>query len=637
MSIGQLDFTIYQLEKELANKDYEKLENNLLFLFKFADHGGSIEAKAIERSDGGFDLSHHGLLPLNSSMSLKEKRDWCTRLATVITQYLSDTEIDHSDSFLVTLTIYKNMLMNIFYISAYSNMDHILYNRGLMSWEGALNLSGADDIKYFLTCHTLNSSIAFDPKIIFDAMPVWSVYWYFGHIYGLQHPFNSNIEKNLNIIVSNHNLIKSFELDSTSAEMLASPWMLCSYWDNPEHHEIKKSMNVALKNWLEKNISPKARESMNANCMEVRSVKRITVILEKYRSDHAVYRCFHGSVEQLKNQYEVTAISSEEDIDEKSAADFHSVKYVSASAEHIKTTIEVVASTKPDLVLYLSLGMAKWTIALCNVRFAPIQVMSYGHPASAFSKEIDYGLASGFSGANFGELALEKPTPVQDNIEIGGKQNITPHPEYRKFKIKKPQDGVVRIAVNSSLQKITSRFVNLCRLAIEHSSVSIEFHFFMIVNREFLNYAWESSLIERLGGKFIIHWAAPYMEYMLNLSRCDLAIGTFPFGGSNSNVDLLLLNIPKIVYNEKNNLASFTDDNILRRFELPSILFPENEGDLLSNFIYLIHDSKMRAEISESIQAQEPEERLFGKSKFDPETQGFIEKVRWMEMDSLRK
>jgi predicted O-linked N-acetylglucosamine transferase (SPINDLY family) len=49
-------------------------------------------------------------------------------------------------------------------------------------------------------------------------------------------------------------------------------------------------------------------------------------------------------------------------------------------------------AANPDIIYYPSIGMAIWVIAMASLRLAPIQVMTYGHPATSNSPYIDYGI-----------------------------------------------------------------------------------------------------------------------------------------------------------------------------------------------------------------------------------------------------
>lgn len=54
-----------------------------------------------------------------------------------------------------------------------------------------------------------------------------------------------------------------------------------------------------------------------------------------------------------------------------------------------RTAVERIAATRPDMVYYPSIGMDPNIIALVNLRLAPIQIISLGHPATSNTDTID--------------------------------------------------------------------------------------------------------------------------------------------------------------------------------------------------------------------------------------------------------
>lgn len=601
--IKQLNFTLFDLERTIAQRDYNEFENLFATLLTFIDNRSDIESTLHIDENGKTTCSHIGLSPFSNQLSYNQKVDLYSRLAATITAYLSDTTYTPRDDFLIRLVVYKNHIMNIFYLSCYSNTDHILFNRGLSDKNNALQLKTDQDIKFLYACLSLNSNIEFDVDLLVNAIPLWGMYWYFGLLYGQHHPYNSQIEKNLNKVIDAHTLIQTMVFDDTTVELSASPWMLCSYFDRSDRHEIKKSINVAIEKWIKgKQLAPGLTKKISRTIENTTEVKKVVVLSEKYTTKHAMYRSYHAAITELKNHFDVTFVSSESDYDDVSKQDFINIVHVQDAASSLESNIKVITDLKPDLILYPSLGMAKWTLPLCNMKLAKYQVMSYGHPASAFSNYIDYGITSGFpEGPDYQNFLQEKLIITSSDIKM------TKAPKYNALERRSKSDNVVRIAVNSSVQKITTRFINLCILLQQHSTVPLEFHFFLIQQ----NTAFKKSIIERLGLSTVIHQPKPYMEYMETLAQCDLAIGTFPFGGANTNIDLALLGIPKIFFTEGSNLASYTDICINQKLSPPAILHASSEAQLLSNAIYLIHDHVERGRLSDEIKAKDIENLFF--------------------------
>ncbi|UZE97563.1 hypothetical protein [Alkalimarinus alittae] len=622
-----LNFTLFDLERLIAQRNYPEFAAYLTRLLIFIDNKSDIESRLYTDEKGEIRSSHVGLVPFTNQLSFSDKLDLYSRLASTITNYLSDTQHTPDNVTLLHFVIYKTHIMNIFYLSCYGNTDHILFNRALLDENNTLKLQTDQDILFLYVCLSLNTNIQFNVEQLVTADPLWGMYWYLGLLYGRHHSYNTKIESNLNKVIDAHPLIQTMPFDDTAVEISASPWMLCSYLDRDDRHKIKQSINIALQKWIKsKQIPAKTYKNIANYINDTSEIKNIIVLSEHYTSKHAMYRCYHPELKLLKEHFHVTLVSPSKEYDSQSKADFHKIIDIDDSVAGMVRIVKEISKLKPDLIFFPSIGMATWTIPLANMRLAKHQLMCYGHPASAFSQFIDYSYSSEPKAEwNFQQFFMEKLAPLYQ-----GKDFIwEPHPDYRPQIDQKPHDGVIRIAINSSLPKITIRFINLCKILLEHSSAPIEFNFFLTSN----NTAFEKSLFKRLGASVKVYPPADYTTYMKNLSRCDLAIGTFPFGGSNTNTDIALLGIPKIIYSEGCGLASYSDQTALEKLNLPVILMPKSEGELLANLIYLIHNEPFREELSTNIKKSNPYD-LFYKQKSDESAVAsckLVDVIRWIE------
>lgn len=628
LTAHQFELSLFSLEKLSAEAQFKKLEKELIKILEHLEKYRTLESTSGLSDDKGGTTVYGGLRPFSASKSLNERLDSYSRLAVIFTQILSASSYQCSDAFLVNCLIHKSVLSEVFYLSCFKSMDHILINNGLMDEVYKLNLKNEQDIKLLYACITLNSNISYDTSQLISAMPIWGLYWYLGMIYGYQHPYNERMEQSYNALFDHHELLKTIPFDETAIGMIPVPWMQCSYLDRPDRHGLKVSFNNAVERWLESRLK---KQKLDTRYIDDQGpIKRIAVLSEQYTSGHAMYRCYHTEIKTLKQRYHVTLVTEKHTYDDNSALDFDEVVEIDGSIGDISNTAKAIANLKPDLIYFPSLGMGKWTVLLANIRLARHQVMSYGHPASALSHHIDFAFLSSVpkdNSVDFQQYCLEKIVP----IELGNDWKWQPHRELNKvaFDQAKPNDGVIRIAVNSSLPKITARFIKLCTLVSAHSSVPVQFHFFMITKTD----AFEKSLLERIGSNVVVHPPADYPAYMANLAKCDLAIGTFPFGGSNTNVDLTLLNIPKIFYSEFSDMASYSDQTALEKLELPKILKPENESELLANVIYLVHDHKLRNQLSRDIAQAAPLELFFEENTANSvyQSKRFLDAVNWIE------
>src|SRR5690606_25305918 len=205
-------------------------------------------------------------------------------------------------------------------------------------------------------------------------------------LYMHEHPFGESAYDNLQNSLKGQQSLLNLEPDDHHIELMINPWMGCSYWDVEDRHQIKRSFNQLIQKWLDKKLSPGLKKRMAANASRTGKVKRIVVASEKYKSNHAMYRCYHSRIQSLRDHYELILVTAPVDYDEVSAKDFARVVITNDSAKAIADTVKEVVKLGPDLILFPSLGMAKWPTWLSKLRIARHQVMAYGHPACAFSK-----------------------------------------------------------------------------------------------------------------------------------------------------------------------------------------------------------------------------------------------------------
>ena len=614
-TLAPLTFSIQDLERLVSQRNYDQFFSRLQELLTYLDKGGMAIQQLKRLESGQVQATTGGLNPLHSLLSYEEKLDWVNRLAVAISSYLSDTSHEHSTKSLRILTLFKTSLSEIFFISSYGSMDHILFNRGLMNENYELQVRTAKDIEYLVACLSMQTKINLDYAMLMEAsneIGDLGHLAYLALLYMHEHPFGETAYDNLKKALDSQQALLTLNsnCDDYFIELMLNPWMGCSYWDVENRHQLKRTFNQMIQRWLNRKLSPGLKKRMAENAARTGKLKRIVVASEKYKSNHAMYRCYHQRMLSLRKEYELILVTAPEDYDEVSAKDFDRVIEITEGVKNITDTAKEVVKLEPDMIFYPSLGMAKWTILLSNLRIARCQVMAYGHPASAFSEHIDFGIAGGMPGGN-----VETYQPyLQENLVpiFQSERSYEPHPRYTSDMIRTPiNDGVVRIAVNSSLSKIGSRFINLCRFVLQHSSVPVQFHFFMVHDRSWKNLAFEKFLRQRLGPNVVVHGPAPYEKYMGNLAQCDLAFGTFPFGGTNTNVDLMLLGIPKIFYTERSDFASFTDLHVIDAFELPEILHATSDANFIASAIFLIHNAPERERISKLILEQSPKDRLF--------------------------
>ncbi|MFC5544406.1 hypothetical protein ACFQGA_08625 [Marinobacter koreensis] len=570
--------SIFSLEKKMFTKNEEALKKELFELLDGIERGKIVL--------GGQKLSNEkqtsGIPPLDISASFFENQNSVQRIATVITAFLCSPSLTLNQSELYKLLLYKTHLTDIFYLSDFGSMDHILLYRDLWSPETGLTLKNDSDVLFLLVCWTINSQIRMPFDVLQSQVPQYLMLTLTAALYQFEQIQTERGFSNFREVYDQF-LTLPENLDiSICKVMLINIWMGCSYWDIPDRHAIKIKINRLIKASLP-NLSTRRPGTINKN-------PKIAIMLERYRSEHAVYRCFHSHIAELKKNYQVCFFVNENDVDDISKKDAHHCVYVESNPKDLKKLANQVNDYRPDIIIYLSLGMNIWTVQLANFRLAPIQVMGYGHPASAFMETIDYGFLVGWlPGPDYQSMCKEKV--IEFEIDLGNDIELHANTDLsiRSPSIK-PSTESIKIAINSSLMKVSDRVLHACKLLRDNSDKSIEFHFFPAHQRAFKPLAFERKLFEIFGEGFTIHAPCAYSAYMEKLSRCHFAIGTFPFGGTNTNTDSVILGQPKLYLKSEGDLAELTDYCNFMRFDETGGFSFDSELELIATAIIWIHN-----------------------------------------------
>lgn len=601
-----LNFDIESFEAAVAQKNISIAFGMLRELLIFCDLFRDIEGKVVKDSEGQEHFLR-GLLPLTETMSLAEKRLYIQRIASSISELLGNKALSLEKKDVQLVLFCKDFLRCMFGLTSYKNMDHILRIRGIMNPDRTLCLKDEEDITWLLICFTLESNINVDFKLMFETFPEYSLYCYVGCLYGNRVNLTEQSIRWIDHFVAVSDYLPEVNFTPVLLDILSSPWMLCSYIEKSDGHKIKKAFNKLVSGWLTKNVPAAIQSKFVQNTQKKRKIKKIAVFSEKYQSTHAMYRCYHNYIVSLKDDYELTLVTANGEYDDVSKQDFSKIidfKYES-SYRDLMPMLELLAKESFDVIYYPSIGMSTWAVIASNMRMASHQLMSPGHPASSFSDDMDYLLTMGLDIPD----ALKHPSIINEKtIDITNDEpgRHFPHPDLLAFRdsilstLQKTEDGVVRIAVSSSLMKVTKGFLNMCVEIEKNSNLPLEFHFFPGVKASF-QFQYFQVLLNRYLLRCVVHPPTDYCSYLKILNQCDIALGTFPFGGANSNTDLLVLGIPKIIKTDISSLSGYTDSISSSMVDGVGIIETDNDESFLTEALNMIHNAKARNKLSETM------------------------------------
>jgi len=345
--------------------------------------------------------------------------------------------------------------------------------------------------------------------------------WYISAMAPCASPTTALIEKNMKRFykAAPDNLIV-YE-DSCHISYFAS-----SYINDDLDKVIKPKINAACKRQLN---NPAVENTPNPN--------KIALVTSKWFPNSAVCKSARPLIERLLKKYHVTLVHTGPIPKGLMTDCFDEVIYLK------DVGLDSLFKNDFQMIYYADIGMTPESVLLSNLRLAPVQVMSYGHPASTFGSEIDYFL---------GGEAVEKLDKVAEKysermVLIPGMGCLAAYPNYERRGVKKDHE-VVNIQAVWGPDKYNFPSLQALKRAYARFEKPAKFHFYpsISINRNNAVLPFVRDLRTCLGGAFEIFTQFEYFDYMASAEdNSDMAINSPPpFGGFNTCVEAMYLDLP---------------------------------------------------------------------------------------------
>jgi len=505
------------------------------------------------------------------------------RIASLITILMSDQNYQVSEQFYAKLTMNKRFINNLFSASGYGNTEHIVRN---LSVDNKTTHSRQDIMKLLVLITPESSfSLPWDKLVKFMPNEVLRAYM------GLMFCSELNIsEQSTNQLNTWADMAKTLPLlnfnTANSMTIIASAYFNMSSLTGKGKFEFKKwavrNFEQFMNNHLSKSSKQKIAEIPNK--AESAGKKVVLIIHDHYRKGHAMYRCYRSMIAGLKEEFRVIGLSQTGFVDTLGKQDHHEY-YEYDDFEDLEKIVQDVLIISPDVILYPSIGMGQLALFLASIRLAPIQCVCPGHPSSTYFTNIDYMLLEdlGIKKENLEKILTETP------IVIDSKQIQLELMDFHLEETDILDKDICNVVINGVITKVTVELMNVCKKISKQSEKAICFHFFMSSPRHDIEYYSALSILRRELPNSILHSYSNYNTYMNNLSLCDFALPTLPFGGANSNLDLVRLGIPKLYILDERDLPGATDYYMWNEFgELDGLC--EGTDELIKRAVEFAND-----------------------------------------------
>ncbi|HEV2680802.1 MAG TPA: hypothetical protein VGV14_09915 [Rhodanobacter sp.] len=231
---------------------------------------------------------------------------------------------------------------------------------------------------------------------------------------------------------------------------------------------------------------------------------------------------------------------------------------------------------------------------MTNLRLAPVQIVSYGHPATSMSPFIDYFvLPEDWIGdpGYFSEKLIPMPKAAMPFVPSADSGRVQP-----KLKM---NPSVLRVAVAATTMKLNPAFVDALVRIRGAVTRTVEFHFFMGVSRG-LVYLEARDLIQRYLPDAVVHPILAYQDYMAHINECDLYLNPFPFGNTNGIVDVTALGLVGVCKTGPEVLEHI-DGALFRRMGQPEWLIARTVDEYIQAAVRLMMDDELRLSLRKAL------------------------------------
>nr|WP_281500882.1 hypothetical protein [Kordiimonas marina] len=520
-----------------------------------------------------------------------------TRVAMAITQILTDPEYHIDSPMFLEFNRFKRAISQIFEISGFHGTTHLTVMMGDTNEKGQRTFRRSELLKLFtgLSLNAMNDMfydllLQLEPK---QVLPI---------VIGMlseQLIYTNAAEEIRSRILADGERWEDVDLHLFSLVSIGPAYMGCSYAVAPHKHLIKKCFNKVVKRWL---VTKGIKDTKLPKKRALKKRPKAVIFAEFYNSNHAMHRCYGPSIRAMMEHFDTTLLVGDTKIDDELKSLAHHVEEVKFQHGKPEDLIKKLQSYNPDVLYYPSVGMRFSSIVASSVRIAPIQVMTFGHPATTYSDVMDYVILPDKLAVNvdtMSEKVMMRPT-IPFFTHRGDAEDI-------------PADirldpETVRIAVPAWSRKITPEFLNTCRMIRERAHKPVEFWFFPNAVGPLHQAITRRYAITMPGDKVLPR--KNYNDYIRDLNQCDIFLSSFPFGATNGIVDAARQGLP-IINITGDEAHTVNDSSLVADLDQPDWLTTHSVEDYIDAAVRLVDDPGLRVQISRNILDGDPDKAFF--------------------------
>jgi hypothetical protein len=428
-------------------------------------------------------------------------------------------EFDIPSAHVAKLIAMGHLMANLIAMSSYGSSDQYLQHITNMP----KNLA---KILIFYSCR--NKTI-FNADMFFDLSPKLATLWWLVYSTPSCGSPTELIEKNVNRHLST--FPAKFEPVSTNVTPV---FFDCTYAAVQQDRVVKTGLNKHLQKMLPFFKCPKDTDK-----------KSISIVTGRWFPTSAVYKASEPYLRALSEKYDLTLIHLGEPSEYLSNDLFKRVLYT-GDVSTGKLDVSLFRSLNSHVAYFPDVGMSNESVALANMKLAPIMVTAYGHPSSTWGSKCDYFI--GGQETEIPELAAENYS--ERLVLIPGIGQVSVFPNYKR-KYPKFTRPIINCAWTAP--KINYTMLKCLREIIDRvPGTMVRIFPAWTIGRNNSMMACISDLSEMFGDdELAVCPEMPYQDYLTEMEKGTITLDSWPFGGYNTIVDSLFVGVPVVTLEGK--------------------------------------------------------------------------------------
>ena len=614
--------SVIQFEKAITEKNYEAACTELLdILNKIDTNFGDIE---------GIDFDY----PQQLETLMQDRIVYfCTRMSNAITQLFCDPQFSLSESGANRFFVVQRWLNLIFASSPYINADHILQTYNCNPERDSIYDIYLEPNKNVLMKFAVLYLPESNVNLNLDTMWETDKNICGSLCFALQSPrfigTPAAFSKRSTILQWFPAKLEQFHvLDDLPSNISHDVYMHCSYDTAENKHNVKKALNQVIRSHLLK-CGWQDRQITQIGMRNGKPV--MVVVLEHFHSSHYIYRTHSTSMIAAREQFYLIGLGNNA-VDQAGRDVFDEFHEFDGSNILKKLAFLKEMCEKNDAaVLYMpSIGMDLATIFVSNARFAPIQVIALGHPATTHSEFIEYVIVEDdYVGSEscFSETLLRLP---KDALPYVPSSLAPTDVQY----VLRETPEVVNIGIAATTMKLNPYFLETLKTIRDRAKVKVHFHFALGQSIGITHPYVARFIRSYLGDDATAHPHSPYNRYLDILHNCDMMLNPFPFGNTNGIIDMVTLGLVGVCKTGP-EVHEHIDEGLFKRLGLPEWLIADSVEDYIERAIRLAENHQERLALRRHIIENNGLKTLFSG---DPSPMGktlFAKLTEWRQTNGI--